>query len=1115
MLASIGLLGAVAVFAAANGWTLMQNVYYNKTWVYDQTTLDEPNSFYSLVGWHTNNTAADRGTGENNYGVGTTAGNNGAVGGSVYVTSAKNLTTVNGGTVDLYVSWEKNHYRIIYSPNNVTNNRYGDPYTTTATGTVADTECRYDTDVTLRNNGFTRPGYKFVEWNTQSNGQGDTYHPGQHLTKPNFVSNNNGTFTLYAIWEPITYTVNLYSNKPTDATNPITKGSTYGTSVHVASYTDYYGTSHDLNWSEWNDGKVTKKFRFDSMDLLPQVSDNVKADKSANPSAAVKAGVPTVYNLTGWRADNTVWYTVKGNNGTASGTTYTSGTRSLTPTDDATLDLYAYWYKHKFTLKYDPNYDPEENIEGNPDTSPTTGSTPDTPAEYDTPFTLPEPGFDKPGYEFNGWSPDPDAIPGEDELWQPGETVEPPESNLTEDDNGVVPIYPIWTPKVYTIRLDPSGGTFDEWDDTYGRYFYEITFDSCVVRDLPPTSIHNHSFIGWARYEQSIEESVNNSSFVNKMYYEGNKRIYISRDETKQANDIFFDPIAEAKDELIIYAWYNQLPIFADVYDGQFFEGQRVSYQDLLDLVAVFDYEDDYYNTVVQYIYDLPEINEEDIYIPINKSEGGNDSEQNVVNPDVDASGPEYVLDTSKWSDNGNGTYTELATGRVYYTIEKKMELEDQINASSLVIKISDISYEVVNGVKQPEGSWESKMGVVNDADWTNDDILENYYWLDTSTRRIDKSSFDTEPFNTAYENAKGHFNITFTVTDNGIMCGGELVTDSPITLNYTRLCTIQYNALPQIYIRNVTWYEDTTDLEDITTILSNQLVLDSEDCVNNPPWWYTKSSDNTTGMYPKTYHGNGDKTLGVLYKTGSTYEDLQMTLKEEFVWGVVVMPYLDRDKTADVEEAISNWVNSGIKTADITALKDNPDTFVGDCTKAEVYDAILSFNVCIDARDQWGKWASGKIDAQNHRNPDDPNPPDPTEPPDPDDPSGGGPDPQPPGPDPIPDTPDPDPDDPDDPDKGQPYEKRSVTVYKINIEVDTDMEQANIAEKVRFISDKYIGTVEADSYWGDAAYGFEILQGILDARDAAVDKTPSQYTGSFEGKNGNTVDITVNDYTD
>ena len=59
------------------------------------------------------------------------------------------------------------------------------------------------TNVTVVANGFTAPtGYSFQEWNTNSRGTGDTYAAGDNITLTEDM-------TLYAIWQPNTYTVTL------------------------------------------------------------------------------------------------------------------------------------------------------------------------------------------------------------------------------------------------------------------------------------------------------------------------------------------------------------------------------------------------------------------------------------------------------------------------------------------------------------------------------------------------------------------------------------------------------------------------------------------------------------------------------------------------------------------------------------------------------------------------------------------------------------------------------------------------------------------------------------------------------------------------------------------
>ena len=457
---SIFMIGIV-VLAAGNGWSLIDNSYYSKTWVYDQTTLDAPDSFYALTGWHTNNTIASKPTDETYYGAGTNGGTNGDVGGTIYETGAKNLSSVDGDTVNLYISWEKNSYSIVYNPNNTEKNKYGDVYTSTATGTTNNTNCLYDTDVTISISGYSRVGYKFVEWNTQMDGTGTSYIENQVLSKPNFTAIDGGSITLYAIWEPITYNVILNENTPKDAT-----------AVVVTS---------DLSGWTLNETNISKVFRYDST-LLPTKENT--------------------FSLTGWHYEDYVWYVSGGVNGEASGVTYAEGMKNLTTDNGVTINLYPYWHKNEYTIHYSGN-DTDVNIYGDPTTTKYKGNTVRTGCLYDTNVTLAKNGFEKEGYTFKEWNTKSD---GSGDGFKDNESLIKP--NFTYIHKGSVTLYAIWEPKVYDVVLDPSGGTFDTWDNTYPKYSFPIRYDQCVIRFLPKTTIFNNNFVGWARYPQSIDESI-------------------------------------------------------------------------------------------------------------------------------------------------------------------------------------------------------------------------------------------------------------------------------------------------------------------------------------------------------------------------------------------------------------------------------------------------------------------------------------------------------------------------------------------------------------------------------------------------------------------------------
>jgi uncharacterized repeat protein (TIGR02543 family) len=96
--------------------------------------------------------------------------------------------------LELFAIWEINQYTITFNTNN-------------GLGSLSDIVGNYDTKVTLPSNPFTREGYTFKEWNTSSEGDGESYFEGDNITIKSDLK-------LYAIWtknDPIkiiTYTFN-------------------------------------------------------------------------------------------------------------------------------------------------------------------------------------------------------------------------------------------------------------------------------------------------------------------------------------------------------------------------------------------------------------------------------------------------------------------------------------------------------------------------------------------------------------------------------------------------------------------------------------------------------------------------------------------------------------------------------------------------------------------------------------------------------------------------------------------------------------------------------------------------------------------------------------------
>lgn len=133
--------------------------------------------------------------------------------------------TANANTT-LYAIWSTNTYTVSYNANG-------------GSGAPANQTKTYGVALALSATVPTRSGYGFVAWNTQADGSGTTYHPGDGYTA-------NAALTLYAIWQQSTYTVTYNANGKGTAPDPQTKQ--YGGSVTIADAITYTG----LTMTEWN-----------------------------------------------------------------------------------------------------------------------------------------------------------------------------------------------------------------------------------------------------------------------------------------------------------------------------------------------------------------------------------------------------------------------------------------------------------------------------------------------------------------------------------------------------------------------------------------------------------------------------------------------------------------------------------------------------------------------------------------------------------------------------------------------------------------------------------------------------------------------------------------------
>ena len=192
-------------------------------------------------------------------------------------------------------------------------------------------------DAVLNNNTFTREHYTFGAWNTQSDGEGVVYQNGDTV---NFTENT----TLYAIWEPETYTVTWKNGETVLKTETLLYGATpkyegeTPTKAADAQYTyTFKGWSPEVSAVT---GNVTYTAEYTSTVNTYTVTFDANGGKGSMEDQSFNYGADVTltentftcenYKFTGWntKADGT-------------GTTYTDGDTISNLTENITL--YAQW----------------------------------------------------------------------------------------------------------------------------------------------------------------------------------------------------------------------------------------------------------------------------------------------------------------------------------------------------------------------------------------------------------------------------------------------------------------------------------------------------------------------------------------------------------------------------------------------------------------------------------------------------------------------------------------------------------------------------------------------------------------------------------------------------
>lgn len=328
-------------------------------------------------------------------------------------------------------------------------------------------------DLELSSTIPTRSGYTFDGWNSDQNGNGDSYEPGATYE---FTSD----VTLYAQWKDIekpkvpTIVVVDYNTFNYSATDNVGVTGYYVSKSSTAPTTNstwVTSTSYDINsagtyyvWAKDSNGNISNSASINVYEITYNANGgNVSLTKEyILNGASIVLPTPT-------REDYTFngWYT-EASGGTKVGTSYKVS---------AKMTLYAQWTEVTTTpTEYLVDYD------GN-------GGT--VSREFDIieagkEVTLPT--ATRSGYTFNGWYT---AVSGGTKVGNAGAVYKP---------GGHVFLYAQWTKdattpttKTFKVTFDANGGTLDG-DSTATC---STTSNSCDISVLPRAMKSGYTFTGW------------------------------------------------------------------------------------------------------------------------------------------------------------------------------------------------------------------------------------------------------------------------------------------------------------------------------------------------------------------------------------------------------------------------------------------------------------------------------------------------------------------------------------------------------------------------------------------------------------------------------------------
>ncbi len=339
-------------------------------------------------------------------------------------------------------------------------------------------------------NRFDLKGHTFNCWNTEPDGTGASYYPGDTLKVPEGLKE----LKLYAQWEAVAYRILFDGNGATEGymgsmkcyyniesilkestfekegyrfigwnTNPDGTGDNYSDGASVINLSDNNNDIRKL-YAQWE----LASYKIEYINGHNN-KENRTSYKANTTTFALKTPTWTGHTFQGWFSDSK--YTKKVtriNKGTVGDKTF-----------------YAKWTTNKYTIKYNGN-------------GATSGTVKNKTCTYGKTYNVAKNAYKRTGYTFTGWNTKKD---GSGTKYKANQEI----TNLRKADGSVVNLYAQWKVNKYIIVFRPNGGSGD-MKNKYCKYDTKYT--------LPANNFSRdgYVFVGWSTSENGNTKYKNKAS---------------------------------------------------------------------------------------------------------------------------------------------------------------------------------------------------------------------------------------------------------------------------------------------------------------------------------------------------------------------------------------------------------------------------------------------------------------------------------------------------------------------------------------------------------------------------------------------------------------------------